>query len=236
MAYKKCKHGHLRTPDNVNAQGQCKKCKAISNKQWANDNPIKDRASKIKWRNANPDKQRKAAVAWEKANPDKVKARRKRNYIKYAKVRREYSRQYYKTHPNPTYHIWRAMMTRCYNLNSTSYPQYGAIGVRVCKRWHKFKNFLADLGPRPSKNHSLSRLGDTGDYKPGNVIWGTRAHQKLQARIKRELRTQLPAPERAEGYLCQLRNHLGSLLKESGVLAQLHLRTKRVGASLRSAR
>ena len=33
------------------------------------------------------------------------------------------------------YGIYRKMIDRCYNKNSRSYKNYGAIGVRVCKEW-----------------------------------------------------------------------------------------------------
>lgn len=39
----------------------------------------------------------------------------------------------------------RSMMDRCYRENSTGYKYYGARGVTVCKRWHKFENFYQDL-------------------------------------------------------------------------------------------
>jgi hypothetical protein len=43
----------------------------------------------------------------------------------------------------------------------------------VCAEWrHSFEAFIADLGPRPSPQHTLERPAG-GDYAPGNVIWGT---------------------------------------------------------------
>lgn len=91
---------------------------------------------------------------------------------------------------NPEHAVWVSMRQRCENPNNNRFTHYGAIGVRVCQRWHKFEHFLADLGPRPSKNHSLSRLADSGNYEPGRVIWGDRAEQALQRKIKRLLNLQ----------------------------------------------
>lgn len=43
--------------------------------------------------------------------------------------------------------------------------------ITVAPQWSLFKQFLADMGPRPSPAHQLHRLGDTGNYEPGNVVW-----------------------------------------------------------------
>lgn len=39
-----------------------------------------------------------------------------------------------------------------------------------------FSNFLADMGERP-EGTSLGRLGDKGNYEPGNCQWQTAAEQ-----------------------------------------------------------
>jgi hypothetical protein len=48
--------------------------------------------------------------------------------------------------------------------------------IRVCRRWLKFGNFLADMGDRPSGT-SLGRHGDVGIYKKSNCSWQTRTEQ-----------------------------------------------------------
>jgi len=75
------------------------------------------------------------------------------------------------------YCSWNTMMMRCYNPNSTSYPYYGAKGIRVCKRWHKFANFHIDMGDRPSINHTLDRRDTTKDYSKENCRWATKQEQ-----------------------------------------------------------
>src|SRR6185436_8132120 len=57
-------------------------------------------------------------------------------------------------------------------------------GVRVCAEWrNNFDAFLAYVGKRPSKRHSLDRYPNKdGDYAPGNVRWAT---QHEQARNRR---------------------------------------------------
>ncbi|PKR83552.1 hypothetical protein [Heyndrickxia camelliae] len=43
------------------------------------------------------------------------------------------------------YSVWSGMLERCYNPPSDSYKSYGAKGVKVCKRWHYFTNFIEDI-------------------------------------------------------------------------------------------
>jgi hypothetical protein len=71
----------------------------------------------------------------------------------------------------PTYKIWCGMVKRCENPKDKAYPNYGGRGIKVCERWHKFENFLADIGERPSDEHSINRIDNDGDYRPGNVEW-----------------------------------------------------------------
>jgi len=88
------------------------------------------------------------------------------------------------------YHIWKMMLVRCNNPGHKTYEHYGKRGIKVCERWHTFEHFLADMGPRPSKAHSLDRTDPNGNYEPGNhpsgiprVRWES---SKNQARNKRK--------------------------------------------------
>lgn len=65
------------------------------------------------------------------------------------------------------------------NPNVKSYERYGKRGIEF--RYESFDEFLSELGERPTSNHSLSRLLDRGHYEPGNVVWGDREHQSVQA-------------------------------------------------------
>ena len=49
----------------------------------------------------------------------------------------------------PTYKSWKQMFKRCRETNRKDYKYCGGRGIKVCKRWHKFENFLEDMGPRP---------------------------------------------------------------------------------------
>lgn len=43
------------------------------------------------------------------------------------------------------YKSWNDMMNRCYNETDADYPMYGALGIKVDERWHKFSNFVLDV-------------------------------------------------------------------------------------------
>jgi len=90
---------------------------------------------------------------------------------------------------HPEHVTWENMMARCTNPNSFSWKWYGGATppVLVCKRWLKFENFLADMGPRP-QGTSLSRFGDIGNYSPSNTAWHTPKQQAAEA-AKKQLRT-----------------------------------------------
>jgi len=73
------------------------------------------------------------------------------------------------------------MIGRCTNPKQISYPWYGAKGIKVCKRWMKFANFLYDMGERP-EGMTLDRLNNSVGYQPNNCKWSTRIEQDLNKR------------------------------------------------------
>lgn len=81
------------------------------------------------------------------------------------------------------YNIWTSMKQRCHNPNFRFYANYGGRGISVCERWREsFEAFYADMGPRPSKKHTIDRIDNDGGYEPGNCAWST---YKEQAQNKR---------------------------------------------------
>ena len=76
------------------------------------------------------------------------------------------------------YRIWSDMLNRCRNPKVKSYARYGGKGIRVCARWHKFEHFYADMGARPSTNHSIERDKICGDYEPKNCRWILKPEQQ----------------------------------------------------------
>jgi len=70
------------------------------------------------------------------------------------------------------------------NPRSSSFRNWGGRGIRVCDAWRdSFEAFLRDVGPRPSKAHSIDRYpNNDGHYEPGNVRWATPREQQSNKR------------------------------------------------------
>lgn len=43
--------------------------------------------------------------------------------------------------------------------------------IELSPRWKSFKNFIADVGRRPSPKHRIYRLLNKGAFVPGNAMW-----------------------------------------------------------------
>ena len=81
------------------------------------------------------------------------------------------------------YSCWNQMLQRCYNPNHKSYKDYGGRGIKVYRKWWKFKNFYKDMGNKP-KNLTLERINTNGDYRPSNCRWATKQKQNQNRRAK----------------------------------------------------
>ena len=87
------------------------------------------------------------------------------------------------------YRIWCHILARCNNPSDAAYKHYGGRGIKVCKRWLKFENFLVDMGRRPSIRHSVERQHNDKGYSPSNCIWATQEEQCSNQR--RSIRVEL---------------------------------------------
>ena len=84
---------------------------------------------------------------------------------------------------HPLYKTWATMRERCYRKNRPNFANYGGRGIIVCERWRtSFAAFVADMGPKPSPEHSLDRINNDGNYEPGNCRWATWTEQALNRR------------------------------------------------------
>lgn len=109
-------------------------------------------------------------------------------------LRREQSSQQNRTHGMshkvPEYEIWMGMKQRCENPNTDFFYRYGGRGIAVCARWRDdFAAFLADVGSRPTAQHSIDRIDGDGDYEPSNVRWATAREQRINRSVSIRFRT-----------------------------------------------
>ncbi len=94
---------------------------------------------------------------------------------------------------HPMYKQFHAMHQRCENPNNSSYHKYGARGIKVCKRWKEFPNFLSDVGERP-EGKSIDRINNNGDYTPKNCKWSTPKEQSRNGRHNHMLTLKITEP------------------------------------------
>jgi hypothetical protein len=81
----------------------------------------------------------------------------------------------------PEYANWRCMINRCLNPKDPRYERYK--NTRIHPAWiESFWKYLADVGPKPSKDYSIDRIDNEGDYTPENCQWASKKEQQRNKR------------------------------------------------------
>lgn len=94
-----------------------------------------------------------------------------------------------KTHgmsKHPAFAVWHSMKERCECPTYPAYKNYGARGIKVCKRWSdSFEAFWLDMGLLYAPGLSLDRIDNNGNYEPENCRWSTAKEQGNNTRKTR---------------------------------------------------
>lgn len=81
-----------------------------------------------------------------------------------------------------TYRSWMHIIQRCTNPNNEYYYLYGGRGIKICRRWMKFENFLEDMGESPGFGYSIDRINNNQGYYKENCRWTTPKEQQRNTR------------------------------------------------------
>lgn len=81
----------------------------------------------------------------------------------------------------PEYTAFHNAMKRCdTDPDWVCFPSYAAKGIRF--EFNSFEEWFAELGFRPSPEHSVDRINPLGNYCKGNVRWSTKDVQMANRR------------------------------------------------------
>jgi DNA polymerase len=70
---------------------------------------------------------------------------------------------------------YRGAKRRCTDPKCKDYEYYGGRGIEF--KFSSPEELLAEIGPKPTSEHSIDRIDSNGHYAPGNVRWATAFEQ-----------------------------------------------------------
>lgn len=74
---------------------------------------------------------------------------------------------------------------RCNNPKHHAFSEYGGRGIKFL--FNSYEEFLAELGRKPTAQHSIDRIDVNGNYEKGNVRWASKSEQQCNRRNTRTL-------------------------------------------------
>lgn len=94
---------------------------------------------------------------------------------------------------HPLWGRYRMIKYHCENDASGRWPSYGGQGIQLHAPWSRdfwaFADWIEQNLGLPGGSHDhLDRKNNTGDYKPGNVMWATAKQNHNNRRNNRLLR------------------------------------------------
>lgn len=84
---------------------------------------------------------------------------------------------------SPEYSAFIMARKRCRNPKDPGYADYGGRGIEF--RFSTIEEWMAEVGMKPSPQHSIDRINNDGHYEKGNLRWATRSQQARNTRPHR---------------------------------------------------